>query len=97
MRVCPPPRLLITSGVMWTPYDWLNIFYSFLYIDVTVNGRSLGIGTRVTRRRASVIRMDVAYLNVRVSRRLKKSRVGLSIDKWLQLIINTMLVIPLRI
>ena len=26
--VCPPPRLLITSGVIWTPYDWLNKFYS---------------------------------------------------------------------
>ena len=20
--VCPPPRLLITSGMIWTPYDW---------------------------------------------------------------------------
>ena len=30
--VCPPPRLLITSGVMWCdidPYDWLNKFYGF--------------------------------------------------------------------
>ena len=27
--VCLPPRLLITSGVIWTPYDWLNKFYSF--------------------------------------------------------------------
>ena len=23
------PRLLITSGVIWTPYDWLNKLYSF--------------------------------------------------------------------
>ena len=22
--VCPRPRLLITSGVIWTPYDWLT-------------------------------------------------------------------------
>ena len=22
--VCVSPRLLITSGVIWTPYDWLN-------------------------------------------------------------------------
>ena len=30
--VCPPPRLVITSGVMWhdmDPYDWLNKYYSF--------------------------------------------------------------------
>ena len=25
--VCLPPRLLITSGVIWTQYDWLNKFY----------------------------------------------------------------------
>ena len=29
LRVCSPPRLLITSGVMWTPYDWSNKFYGF--------------------------------------------------------------------
>ena len=30
--VCPPPRLLITSDVMWCdidPYDWLNKSYGF--------------------------------------------------------------------
>ena len=27
--VCPPLRLLITSGVIWTPYDWLNKGFSF--------------------------------------------------------------------
>ena len=25
----PAPRLLITSGVIGTPYDWLNKLYSF--------------------------------------------------------------------
>ena len=29
--VCPPPRLLIISGVMWTPYDWLNKYYTFIW------------------------------------------------------------------
>ena len=24
-----PLRLLITSGMIWIPYDWLNMFYSF--------------------------------------------------------------------
>ena len=28
---CPPLRLLITSGMIWTPYDWLNKGYSFLW------------------------------------------------------------------
>ena len=25
------PRLLIISGVIWTPYDWLNKYYSFIW------------------------------------------------------------------
>ena len=29
VSMCPPPRLVITSGVIWTPYDWLNKYYSF--------------------------------------------------------------------
>ena len=29
-RVCvPAQRLLLTSGLIWAPYDWLNKFYSF--------------------------------------------------------------------
>ena len=44
--VCPPPRLLITSGVIWTPYDWLNKFYScYMATIVIVNGCGHGIGT----------------------------------------------------
>ena len=27
--VCPAPRVLLTGGVMWIPYDQLNKFYSF--------------------------------------------------------------------
>ena len=49
--VCPPPRVLITSGVMWCdmdPYDWLNKFYScyIATVVIIVNGRGLGIGMR---------------------------------------------------
>ena len=32
VSVCPPPRLVITSGMMWhdmDPYDWLNKYCSF--------------------------------------------------------------------
>ena len=39
--VCPPPRLFITSGVIWTPCDWLNKFYScyMATVVVIVDGR----------------------------------------------------------
>ena len=48
VRVCvcvSAPRLLITSGVIWTPYDWLNNFYSFYMMSVVINhsGHSLRI------------------------------------------------------
>ena len=34
------PRLLITSGVMWTPYDWLKKVYSFyMAIAVIISSR----------------------------------------------------------
>ena len=48
--VCPPLRLLITSDVIWTPYNWLNKFYSCYMASVVViiNGRGLGIGTYFT-------------------------------------------------
>ena len=40
VRVSPSPRLLITSGVMWTPYDWLNKLYSFCMVAiVSIIGR----------------------------------------------------------
>ena len=49
--VCLPPRLLITSGVMWCdidPYDWLNKFYGFNKAVVVsiVSGCDLSILTR---------------------------------------------------
>ena len=32
------PRLLITSGVMWTPYDWLKKVYSFYMATAVIIG-----------------------------------------------------------
>ena len=48
--VCQPLRLLITSGVIRTPYDWLNKFYNCYMVTVVVivNGHGLGIGTHHT-------------------------------------------------
>ena len=36
----------MTNGVIWTPYDWLNKFYScyMATIIVITNGHGLGIG-----------------------------------------------------
>ena len=56
--------------------------------------------TQVTRECASVLRVGVAYVNVRILRRLKKEELSWAIDKWLWLIINTMsfkTVVPVRI
>ena len=46
--VCPPPRLLITSGIIWRdidPYDWLNKFYRRYMgvVVVIVNGCGLAL------------------------------------------------------
>ena len=40
-------RLLVTSGVIWTSYDWLNKFYSFYVIALVgiVSRRGLSIDT----------------------------------------------------
>ena len=58
-----------------------------------------GTCTQVTRQTASVIRVGVAYVNVRILRPLKEE-LSWAIDKWLRFIINTMLFktdIPVRI
>ena len=47
--VCPPPRLLITSGMIWTPYDWLNKFYSFYMVTAVVIGSRHGLRIEVRR------------------------------------------------
>ena len=40
------PRLLITSGMIWTSYDWLYKFYRcYMATAVIVNGCGLGIDT----------------------------------------------------
>ena len=44
MCVSLPPRLLITSGVIWTPYDWLNKFYSCYMVVVVVINNGCGLG-----------------------------------------------------
>ena len=46
--LCPLPRLLIASGMIWTPYDWSNKFYG-LYIAAVVGidtGRDVSFYTR---------------------------------------------------
>ena len=48
LRVCPHPRLLITSDVMWRDMDSSNKFYDF-YMAAVVDidsGRDVSIYTR---------------------------------------------------
>ena len=49
-NVCPPPRLLISSGMIWTPYDWLNKHYNFYMAAVVVIGDGCGLRIEVCRR-----------------------------------------------
>ena len=66
--------------------------YKHVYIQFNT------ITLSVTRWSASVIKVGVAYMNVRVSRRLKEELAWV-IDKWLWVISNKMLfktVVPLR-
>ena len=46
-------RLLITSGVIWSPYDWLNKFYSFYMAAVVVidDGHGLTVEAHRTNQR----------------------------------------------
>ena len=51
--VSPPPRLLLTSGVMWRDIDPIRLVKQVLQlymatVVIIVNGRGLGIGTRHT-------------------------------------------------
>ena len=41
------PRLLITSGVIWILYDWVNKFYSFYMVAVVGIISMSGLGIEV--------------------------------------------------
>ena len=43
----PSPRLLINSGVKWTPYDWLNKGYSSYMAAVVFIGDGCGLRIEV--------------------------------------------------
>ena len=44
MCVCLSPRLLITSGMIWTPYDWFNKFYGCCMATVVDIFDECGLG-----------------------------------------------------
>ena len=50
MCVSPPPRLLITSGVIWTPYDCLNKSYSCYMAAVVIINDGCGLEVEACRR-----------------------------------------------
>ena len=43
----PPLRLLITNGVIWNPYDWLNKFYSFYMATILNFGMLIGLALQL--------------------------------------------------
>ena len=43
------PRLLITSGMIWTSYDWLNKLYSFYMATAFVINSRRGLRIEVCR------------------------------------------------
>ena len=45
LHVCPPLRLLITSGMIWTPFDWSSKFYGF-YMAAEVDIDGVNVYTR---------------------------------------------------
>ena len=47
VHACPPPRLLVTSGMIWTPYDWLNKGYSFYMAAVVIINSGCGLRIEV--------------------------------------------------
>ena len=47
MFVSPSPRLLLTSGMIWTPYDWLNNFYTFYVAAVVGIASRYGLGVDI--------------------------------------------------
>ena len=47
---CVHPRLLITSGVIWTPYDTLNKFYSCYMAAIVIISRKCGLRIEVHHR-----------------------------------------------
>ena len=50
MCVSLPPRLLITSGVIWAPYDRLNKSYSFYMAVLVIIGGRRGLRIEASRR-----------------------------------------------
>ena len=43
--VSPPPRLLITSGVIWASYDWIHKFLHcyMATLAISINGVALAL------------------------------------------------------
>ena len=58
------PRLLITSGVIWTPYNWLNKLYSFCIAAVVCIIRRHGLSIEICHR---YVICSLWFLDIRIS------------------------------
>ena len=63
VSVCPPLRLLMTSGVIWTPHDWLDKFYSFYMAAVVVISSGHGLRELKCVMVTNLIRVSQHYIS----------------------------------
>ena len=82
LHVCPPPKLLITSGVMWHGMDLIRLVKQTLQLLYS------RLRLRLNIRR---IKVGVACVGVQLSRRLR-GELAWATDKRLQVIRNIMLI-----
>ena len=60
--LCLPPRLLIISGMIWTPHDWLNKFYNFYMAAVVSSLVGMAFALiYVSQKLAYIIRVSQHY------------------------------------
>ena len=81
------PRLLITSGMIYTPYDWLNKFYSFYKPDVVsiISVRGFTIEAR-HRKQTNKTKLVLYNCYFHCNRHLKQLYICQSQDGALQLL-----------
>ena len=61
--VSPPLRLLITSSMIWTPYDWLNKFYSFCVVAIVgiVSRHGLSNESQPNKRKLALYKPSILF------------------------------------
>ena len=82
--VSPPLRLLITSSMIWTPYDWLNKFCSFCVVAIVgiVSRHGLSNESQPNKRKLALYKPSILFnsslkwLYIKARRRASVIKVG---------------------